>query len=222
MKWLYKLEYKFGRRYIPRLMMYIVIGMALVFVVDYAGLVAGFNLSSWLALDRAAIFNWQLWRLVTFIFIPESGNPFFLLISLYFYYMMGNLLENYWGGFRLNLYYLFGIVGAILSMLLVGYGTNAYLNLSLFLAFATIAGDMQVRLFFILPIKAKWLALFYAGFMALQIVFAIIANPAQGLRSLVSLAFSLLNYLLFFGPTLLESIRNWMHIAKNRRNWRRK
>ncbi|NLW79786.1 MAG: hypothetical protein GXY32_10305 [Ruminococcaceae bacterium] len=222
MKWLYKLEYKYGRRYIRRLMLIVVIGMVVVYLADVFGASAGMSPlpSTYLMLSRDAILHGQVWRLITFVFVPPGGNAFLLLISLYFYYIMGNMLETYWGGFRLNIYYLFGIVGTWLAMFIVGYGTNSYLNLSLFLAFATIAPDTTFRLFFIIPIKAKWMALAYAALMAIQLIITFITAPLAGLYSLVSLAFSLLNYFLFFGRTLIDEIRNQMRIAQNKRNWR--
>ncbi len=217
MKWLYKLEYKHGRHYIHGLMTIVVIGMAAVFLLDMA---SGGWFSPMLALNRTAILSGQVWRLVSFLFVPGSTNAFWLLISLYFYYMMGRNLEQAWGGFRLNIYYLVGILGAIASCFITGFGTNVYLNLSLFLAFATVAPDTTFLLFFILPVKAKWLALAYAVFLAYQIVQGFFQTPALGLILLVSLAFSLLNYFLFFGGQMVRVIKEQIRISKNRRNWR--
>lgn len=220
MRWLYKLENKFGRYYIPRLMLVVVIGMAAVYLLDMTGAVAGFNFSQMLSLDRAMILQGQVWRLITFVFVPPSTQAFWLLINLYVYYMMGSMLESYWGGFRLNVYYLCGILGAILACFLVGYGYNTYLNLSLFLAFATIAPDTQFRLFFLIPIKAKWLAIAYAVMLGLELFFLFIASPTAGLISLASLGLSLLNYAIFFGPQLVTDIKDAIRVARNRRNWR--
>ncbi len=223
MRWLYKLEYKYGRYYIHRLMMIVVVGMAAVYLLSMAAAGAGIDIIQLFSLDRSMILppNWQLWRLITFIFIPDSNNLFMMLISLYLYYMIGTLLENTWGGFRFNLYYFIGIIGAIAATMIVGYGTNTYLKLALVLAFATLAPDTTFRLFFILPVKAKWMALAYAGFLALKLIFIFIASPTAGLMELVSLGMSLANYFLFFGKTLVDNIRDMIRIQKNRRNWRR-
>jgi hypothetical protein len=105
-------------------------------------------------------------------------------------------------------------------MFITGVGTNSYLNLSLFLAYATIAPDTTFMLFFIIPLKAKWLALFYAAMMALQLIFQFIASPMGGLYLLVSLAFSLLNYAIFFGKSMVQAVRDQIRIAQNRRNWK--
>lgn len=220
MRWLYKLEYKYGRHYIRNLMTIVVAGMVVVYLLDMFAQPAGMRVSSYLTLNRSAIINqFQIWRVITFIFVPPGNQGFFLLISLYFYYIMGNMLEQYWGGFRLNVYYLFGMLGAIIATFIVGFGTNTYLNLTLFLAVATIAPDTQFMLFFIVPVKAKWLAIAYAGMIAIQLVFQIIANPISGLYSLVFLLFSIANYFLFFGRNLISGIQENIRIQRNRRNW---
>ena len=102
----------------------------------------------------------EVWRLFTFVFIPQSTSPLGLVLTLYFYYLIGNTLENTWGDFQFNVYYLCGMLGAILAAALTGYGTSYYINLSLFFAFAMLYPDFQVLLFFIIPIKMKYMALF--------------------------------------------------------------
>lgn len=221
MKWLYRLEYKHGRRYIPNLMRIIVFGMAFMYVLLLFSGSNGDLLYNSMTLTREGLFKGQIWRLVTFIFLPPLTSPIYVFITLYFYYFIGTSLEQNWGGFRFNLYYLFGTIGTILAMLITGYGTNEFLNLSLFLAFATIAPDTTFLLFFILPIKAKWLALGYFALNLFQIISSIIAMPSRGMLSLVSLAFSLLNYFLFFGQDLITTVQNQIRIYKNRRNWRK-
>lgn len=225
MKWIYKLDYKYGKHYISHLMRYIVIGMAIVSVADFAFL--GFNLSSWIDLDREAILSGQVWRLITFIFVPTGGGlNIWTFITLYFYYTIGETLESVWGGFRLNLYYLFGMVGAIITCFISpnGLASNSYLNLSLFLAFATIAPDTIFQLFFFIPIKAKWLAIFYAAFTALSLVQNFLQGYGgsflNGISGLIAVAFSLIGYFLFFGPRLVDLIKNQIRISKNRRQWR--
>ncbi len=217
MKWIYRLEYKYGKYHIRNLMAYIVGGMALIYVANMA--MPALNLISWLTLDRAAIFRGQIWRLITFVFVPPQGQPFWLLIALYFYYMMGRLLEATWGSFRLTLYYVIGILGTIAAALITGYGGNDYLNLSLFLAFATLAPDTEFLLFFIIPIKAKWMMIFYAVFAVLNVVNSFLFSFPLGIAALVSLAFSLINYFLFFGNDLINRFRMRQQIKRNRRNW---
>ena len=105
------LDRKFGRYGIRNLMTYIVGGMAVVYLMDLIVYpMTGFSLRSVLAFSRSAVMHGQIWRLVTFIFIPPDSNILFILFSLYFYWLIGNALENQWGAFRFNVYYLCGIV----------------------------------------------------------------------------------------------------------------
>lgn len=234
-RWLYKMNYKYGNKYIRNLMTVIVVGMVAVYLLDIFAAPAGVSVSSYLSLNSAAVLRGQVWRLVTFIFVPPNSQSIFLLISLYFYYMMGRMLEENWGGFKLNLYYLFGIIGTIVGtfaahFLLVAIsgqsavavtGTNQYLNLSLFLAFASLAPDTQFLLFFIIPLKAKWLVAFYAVMLLIPMLQTFLfVGFMQGLVQLILVAFSLLNYFLFFGRTMINTVRDEISMAKSRRNWR--
>ena len=157
--WLEKLRRRLGRFGIPNLMLIIVGAMAIVFVMDFAVMAAsGRSLSSVLAFDRAMIFRGQVWRIFTFLFIPPSSSLLFAALTLYFYWLIGSTLENQWGSFGFTLYYLLGVVGAIVCGFISGYATNYYLNMSLFFAFAMLYPDYRVLLFFFIPVKMKWLA----------------------------------------------------------------
>lgn len=219
MKWFNKLERKFGKYAIHNLMYYLIILYAAGFLLEVFG--NGFY-SRYLALNMAMVFKGQIWRLFTFIMGPPNTSIFFVLLSLYFYYMIGSVLEQAWGAFRFNMYLLSGwvlhIVAALIIYLLFGVSfefNTYYLNMSMFLAFATIAGDMQVLLFFIIPIKVKWLAYVDMGYFALTIIgglfqsflprnilfglytLGIYATPVYAIAALVSL----LNFIVFYGTT---------------------
>ena len=138
-------------------MKYIVIANVAVYLMD---MFSNGYFSAMLRFYPALIMEGQVWRLLTFVFIPQSTSPLGLVLTLYFYYLIGNTLENTWGDFQFNVYYLCGMLGAILAAALTGYGTSYYINLSLFFAFAMLYPDFQVLLFFIIPIKMKYMALF--------------------------------------------------------------
>ena len=132
MKWLNHLDYKFGRYAIPHLMYYLSGIMLAIFLIDL--FLPGAPVQSLLALDMGLVAQGQIWRLITFIFLPPSSSPFWILFNLYFYCLLGNALESEWGAFRFNVYYLCGVLGSILAAWVTGYGVNHFLNLSLFLA----------------------------------------------------------------------------------------
>ncbi len=213
-----KLERKFGRYAIHNLMYYIIILYALGYVI--VTFVPQFYVQ-YLSLDPTMILRGQIWRIITFIIYPPNTGLFYFLISMYLYYSIGRVLEAQWGAFRFNLYFFTGVllhvVAAFISCYVFGanigpaFGTY-YLNYSLFFAFAATYPDMQFLLFFIIPIKAKWLGIIngiyfgvtiVAGFLANYLPYSvliglmnagIIAHPAYSAMALVSLA----NFLIFF------------------------
>ncbi len=218
MRWVYKLEYKYGRLGIRNLMTYMVAAMAVVYVLD---MLLNMDFMSSLVFFRPLILQGQVWRAISFIFLPPGTSPFMMLISLYCYYLLGNLLENIWGSFKLTLYYLVGIVGAIIAGFIspIGITSNTALNSSLFLAVAASMPETEFRLFFILPIKAKWMGALYFLFEVPDIINAFSAGAMLGLNHLIILGFSLLNFFLFFGPGLVRAVKEQIRVAKNRRNW---
>lgn len=213
-----KLERKFGRYAIHNLMYYIIILYALGYVI--VTFVPQFYVQ-YLSLDPTMILRGQIWRIITFIIYPPNTGLFYFLISMYLYYSIGRILEAQWGAFRFNLYFFTGVLlhvaAAFISCYVFGanigpaFGTY-YLNYSLFFAFAATYPDMQFLLFFIIPIKAKWLGIIngiyfgvtiVAGFLANYLPYSvliglmnagIIAHPAYSAMALVSLA----NFLIFF------------------------
>ena len=180
--WLDKLERKFSRYAIPNLMTYIIILYAAGFVLN---LINPTFYSQFLSLDAGKILQGQIWRIVTFIIQPPSDSLIFIVFVLYLYYMIGKQLEAAWGAFRFNLYFfsgmLFIVIGAILAFLLTGAVLPMdtwYLNLSLFFAFAALYPDIQLLLFFVIPIKIKWLAMLDGLYFVYAIVQAFL--PAYG------------------------------------------
>lgn len=211
-KWLYKFEYKFRRFGIDNLMIYITGTMLAVY---FSENLMRLPISGYLALDRAAVFRGEIWRLITFIFVPPQGQMIiWVLLWLYFYYFIGSSLENTWGSGKFTLFYVFGILGAIIAAMLTGYGDNMYLNLSMFLAFAALNPNYQILLFFVIPIKIKYLAYLDLLMLALSFIFGGWADKAAILLSLI-------NLLLFFGDDFINWFKNWKQYGKQRRNFRK-
>jgi len=203
--------YKHPRFGIPNLMMYIVIGSAIVFLfsaIDTTGLVIGA-----LQFDAAAIMSGQIWRLVTFIIVPMytgMSQLLWLAISLYFYYFIGSTLERQWGTGKFTIYYFSGVLlsaiyGLLLWAMIGGDQTVTinmyYVNLSMFFAFATMFPDVQLLLFFFIPIKVKWLGIINAIYFLYQIIFQL-----HGFYKLLPVI-AILNYLIFCGGYLIDYIR---------------
>lgn len=200
MKLMDKLERKIGKYAIRNLMLYIILGNIAVY------LLCMFNTSLvfYLYLDPHAVLSGQVWRLITFLFIPPSVSYtqlFMVAISLYFYYFIGRMLENQWDAFRFNVYYFIGVICTIaVSLIFKVTGSTSYLNESLFLAFATLFPEMQVLLFFFIPIKVKWMGIIAAALMIVQFI-----TGDWGTKLMILASF--LNYILFFGPILWDKIK---------------
>ena len=172
-----KLDRKIGRFALRHLMTIIVIGTAIVWLVDYiVWLRSGINISDYIRFDKNAILRGQVWRLVTFIFDFTGESPFTLLLSLYFYWFVGSSLERQWGSFKFDVFYFCGVLGTIGGGFIAETATVYYLNLSLFLAFALLYPNHMVLLFFFIPIKMKWLALIDLVGLTLLFVFNNFAN----------------------------------------------
>jgi membrane associated rhomboid family serine protease len=192
-----KLERRFGRYAIRQLMVYIIGINGLVYFLSYTHPES--NAISKLALDPYLIMKGEVWRLVTFIFIPPAASVLWIFFILYFYYIVGTGLEHEWGSFRFNIYYFTGMIATALAGFIVGQGTTAlYLNLSLFLAFAYVYPNYQILLFFIVPVKVKYLAWLYWFFIAFTVLTAPLSAKAAAVVSL-------LNYLLFFGKDIIRT-----------------
>ena len=205
--------YKNRHKGIPNLMLYITIGTAIVyFMSEMAGNYVLYNL---LAFDRSAILQGQIWRLITYPLTYHIDNLLLMLVSCFCYYSIGRAMENMWGTLRFNLFYLTGIVMMdVYCMLFGGRASVTYLNLSLFLSYATMFPDSQFLLFFIIPVKARLFALIDL----LIVLVDLITYPfPYNLFSVISLA----NYFLFFGADVLNVLpRSWQ--PKVRRLFRKK
>lgn len=210
MNWLYKLERKFGHIYIPNLIKIIMIGQAAIYFLDLLAPVT--QLQSRLFLYWPYVMQGQVWRLITFIFVPEAGSPLSLLITVYLYYLIGTTLAREWGDFQFNVYYLIGVLGAIASAAITGYGTTYYINLSMYFAFAILYPNYELLVFFVLPVKMKYLAWFSGALCLINFIFN------SSVR--VSILFSLLNFLLFFGGDFWKTIKREWGYRKTRTQWR--
>ena len=214
-RWLDRFCYKHPRFGIPNLMLVIVVGNALVWLLDQFS--RGFSLSSVLCFAPYYILRGEVWRLVTFVFVPESNSLILLAISLYFYYWIGSVLERQWGTAKFTVFYLLGlalniIAGFIIYLFVPLPGATAsmtYVNLSLFFSFATLYPDLQVLLFFIIPIKVKWLAWLDAALFTYSILKSLVMTFAVSIFSLVGVVapiVAILNYLIFFWDDLMASL----------------
>ena len=213
MEFFRKLERKYSKYAIHNLMNYIVAMYVVGVILQY---VNPMFYIQWLCLDAEAILHGQIWRIVTFMIWPPFGSLVSNALMIYLYYSLGSTLERAWGAFRFNVYFFLGILGHVIAALLLYllFGrrvilTTTYLNMSLFLAFAATFPDLQFWIWFIIPIKAKWLALIDSLFILQGLLVGSVATR-------VEIVFSLLNFILFFLMTRNYSKVNPREIRRKR------
>ncbi len=209
MNWLSRLERRFGRWYIPRLTSILVGGQIVVYAVE---LFVNRNITYQLALLRPALAAGEVWRLVSFLFVPlSSGSPLSFALGAYFLWFIGSALEAVWGDFRFNVYVLCGALGAILAALVTGWGGTYCLSLSLFLAYALLFPEMQLLLFFVIPVKVKYLGIVAAAMWALSFL-------TGGWLTKLNYLLSMAGFIAFFAPTVWTNLRAWYR----REQWKRR
>ena len=183
---------------IPNLMLYVSLGCVLVYLIT--SITQNTVLYSLLLFDRNAILHGQIWRLFTYPLTFYNSNVLLMALMLYCYYSLGRSMESIWGTLRFNLFYFTGIIMMdVYCMLFGGQADVTYLNLSLFLSYATMFPDAGFLLFFIIPVKA-WI---FALIDLALVIYGLIVYPfPYNLFSVISLA----NYFLFFGKDVLNVI----------------
>ena len=197
-------------RGIPNLMLVIAIGNLIAYalsVIDPSRVVYRF-----LCFSPSKILHGQIWRLFTFVLVPFSGGgPLSVVLGIYFTWFVGSALEREWGDFRFNLYVLLGMAGAWLACLLTGSADTYCLSLSLLLAFAMLYPELQVLLFFVIPLKVKYFGIFAAALWVFSFL-------SMGMLGKLNYLLCMLGFLLFFGPQAWHNIRAWVR----REQWKRK
>lgn len=194
---IHSLENRFGRHAIPGLVT----------------ILAWFQVAVWiliqirpafadtLDLERSLVLHGEVWRLITWVFIPSTFSPIWLLFAVMLMMMFSEALDRAWGPFRVNLYVFGGILFMILgAMVFNSPPLGLTLYTSIFLAFAVIAPNFEILVFFILPVKMKWLALLAGAGLLLNFI----DTPHMRLPIL----FSLLNFFIAFGPGFLKHLKH--------------
>lgn len=196
-----------GRFAIPNLTVYLLAGYVIGFITMYLMP----ELISWLTLEPALILRGQVWRIISWVLVPPATDLISLVFLVLLYYSLGTALERTWGTFKYNVYIFSGILFTVLAVFAlygvfyfmygveiplssIGLVSTNYITMSIFLAFAAIYPDMEVLLYFILPIKMKWMALVYAALAGYSFI-------TGGIVTRVAIGASLLNFIIFFLST---------------------
>lgn len=242
MKFLNKLERKYGKYAIDNLTLILILG----YVIGYVINLVNDRMFGYLTLNPYMIMKGQVWRLISWILVPPSELSLFTVVMLFFYYSIGRTLEQTWGKFKYNIFIISGIIFTVVSAMVAYfilpssvygmynisevntsetfqfvkgyiisfYVSTYYINLSIFLLFAALYPDMQVMLYFIIPIKIKWLAYLDLALMAYEIY-------KYGFVCGVIVFASLLNFLIFF-VLILQAKGNTTANARRKRDYQKK
>ncbi len=223
MSLLNRLEKRLGPYALPNITLWFLLGQVMVYFAQYAGPLAdngrGMRIAERLSLIPTEVLAGEWWRLATFPFLaPLSQWPLLILFYFYLFYLIGTTLENVWGAFRLNVFLLLGYVATIAAAFLTeaiqpgaGAFTYEYVYGSMFLAFARLFPDFEMMLFFILPVKIKWLARIQWFFYLLTLVLGTWPDRLMVLAAVF-------NFVVFFGSDIWRDAkyghRRMQHKAK--------
>lgn len=193
-------ERRYGKFSISNLTQYIIIGRVICFILQ----MFHSEVIEMLTLNTGAILHGQVWRLITFLFIP-TGSPLFFLFEILFLYWIGNALEEEWGSLRYTLYLLGGILGVTASILMgqiIGLpsevlGVSSLFIYTLFLPFAWYYGEQELNIMFFFPVKVKYLAILDA-----ILIIRIFASVPPIIW--VVYGFSMINLLVFYIVVLVK------------------
>jgi hypothetical protein len=196
-RWLRRLEKSLGWLAVPK------VGILLV-TLQAAGFFMVMSDPIWL--ERLALFpenvkSGEYWRLFTFLALPLSTSPLWVIFALWFIYYLLETLESVWGAFQTTFYLLFSIVVTILYSMATGHPVTSarHFESTLFLAAASLFPEKE-QYFCFVPAKMKWLAWVSVFFVFLELF--------QGSwldRGLVLAVYS--SFLLFFGPAAWGSLK---------------
>jgi membrane associated rhomboid family serine protease len=151
------------------------------------------------------------WTLVTFQFIHGTGM-FWFFISMLVLWIMARPIEDSWGSPRFLAFWLVSTFGASITATLLGrpLAGDVFLGASLLFTFATLFPEVEFRLFFIIPVKVKYLAVFGAA----MLVFSSLSyGVLGGLANVVGMS---AGYLFFLATRRLPTRRKLAFELKKR------
>ena len=224
-----RLQRRFGWLAVPNVTITLIVGQAVLYMATllaHLGIMPDGVSMDRIVLDPAKVMQGEVWRLVTFMFTPPPIGPIFVIFFFAMFHLFGSTLEQQWGTFRYNLFLLIGYLANVAAAFIGSFvlqqqlgpelnetlklasipATNLFLYGSVFLAFARLYPDFTLNVFFILPIRIKWLAIL------MWIGFAYFMVRGNWMIRMLIIA-TVLNYLLFFGR---EHIREWRQGQRKR------
>lgn len=210
-----KLEKRLGFLAIHNLTLYIVIGQLFLYGVSRFGLMAPDTVEMF-QYSFQSFLDFGPWRIFTVLLIPSFEGTLSFLINLYFLYFIGSSLESHWGAFRYNLFLGLGLMGILVTSLLIPYVAypNFYIYLTLVMAAGYLFPNFEIMAFFVLPVKLRWLGWISFGYMAFEFL-------KGGLEMKLVIVGSAINFPIFFGAEFIRSLRSKKRVAEMKASKRR-
>jgi hypothetical protein len=203
------LNAKYGRYGVANVTMILIMGQVLLYLAHQLNPGQnGIDILERIQMYPDKVLAGEWWRLITFVFDPPGMNLIFAFFYWYLFYLMGTSLETTWGAFRYNVFLAIGYTASVAC----AFGTyfaasaagplgaaaastpasNMFLYGTVFLAFARLFPEFTMYIFFVLPVKIRWLAILqWIGY-----AWGFIFGPWMMKAMIVA---SVANYLLFFG-----------------------
>lgn len=198
MDWVASLEKRFGSWAIPNLTLWLIVLQVCGVILLMGGYVSYVDM---ILQGDAVLRGGKWWQLLSFMMMPKTLSPLWLIFAFYIFYLMGSALEHQWGAFRYNLFILCGYLLTVAVAFIApgAYITNFFFLGCVFLAFATLFPNFEFYIFFILPMKVKWL-----GWVTVAAYVWILLTGDAGSRLCVGAAF--VNYAIFFGREFMHNM----------------
>ena len=164
--------------------------------------------------DPVLVLQGEWWRLFGFPVSDGLDNPLYLIFYVLYLYFVINALESHWGPGPLTVFLGLGYISALAASFLTMQPLSIwfYILENVSLAFGTLFPDMELYIYFVLPVKAKWLAMLAGGYIIFQCL-------RGGVFVTLFLTITLIPYLLFFSPMLYTLVRTRYKVAKNRKRF---
>lgn len=232
--WFYRMKMKYQRYAIPNLALYASVCFAVGYMLISTGIGSQFFFR-WLAFFPREVFHGQIWRILTaIVFPPSTGGIFNAVLGILIYYSFATAVENMMGEFEYNVYFfgsiLIGEIGAVVYYLISGVNAPflpLYTHFSVFMALAILYADATVLLFFLIPVKIKYIAI---AEVAMYLYTFVTGTGVYGpMYTRISILFAFIPVLLFYMATsrsnggsgnIIRDIRRSFENRRRQREWR--
>jgi len=160
----YYRTYSWGGRRWTKGVKWLIIANAVVWLL----MLAGYKLITPFGLTPTLVKKGFIWQLFTYMFL--HGDFFHILFNMFVLWMFGRAVEESWGTREFLKYYFITGIGAGLFTLILSINSNiptigaSGAIFGILVAYALLFPDSIIYIWFLFPVKAKYLVIFFAVF----------------------------------------------------------